>query len=142
MRRATINPINTKAAGAESINQTASAEPLAVSQSDRPAGRRPSERYIPVYHVELVRQRLIDVEPRPAIHNSDDVVAILREEFLKSDREKLVALMLNAKNVVIGMNVISVGSLTSSTPIPGYVLKNINGIMLAVELCSVRGQSG
>ena len=77
-----------------------------------------SAKYIPVYHVELVRDRLIKVEPRPSIHNPDDVVAILQDELLKADREKLVCLMLNAKNVVIGMDVVSVGSLTSSIAQP------------------------
>ena len=69
------------------------------SRSDRAAGqpkRGPSKKYIPVYHIELVRDRVIKVEPRPAIHNSDDVVAILRDELLHADREKLISLMLNA----------------------------------------------
>jgi DNA repair protein RadC len=62
----------------------------------------------------LVRDRLIKAQPRLTIHNSDDVVAILRDELLQSDREKLVCLMLNTKNVVIGMEIVSVGSLTAS----------------------------
>jgi hypothetical protein len=73
-----------------------------------------SRQYIPVYRVELVRERAITIEPRRAIHNSDDVVAILKDELLKSDREKLISLMLNAKNVVIGIEVISIGTLTAS----------------------------
>src|SRR5213596_3759891 len=92
-----------------------------ISASDRAAGqpkRGPSAKYIPVYHIELVRDRLIKVEPRPAIHNSDDVVAILRDELLQADREKLVSLMLNTKNVVIGLDVVSVGSLSASIAHP------------------------
>ncbi len=77
-----------------------------------------SAKYIPVYHVELVRDRLIKVEPRPSIHNPDDIVAILQDELLKADREKLVCLMLNAKNVVIGMDIVSIGSLTASIAHP------------------------
>ena len=50
-----------------------------------------SAKYIPVYHVELVRDRLIKVEPRPSIHNPDDVVAILQDELLKADRESSFA---------------------------------------------------
>jgi DNA repair protein RadC len=95
-----------------------------------------SAKYIPVYHVELVRDRLIKVEPRPSIHNPDDVVAILQDELLKADREKLVCLMLNAKNVVIGMDVVSVGSLTSSIAHPreifkSAILKNAAAIILS-----------
>jgi RadC-like JAB domain len=82
------------------------------------AKRKSSKRYVPVYHVELVRDRLIKVEPRPAIHNADDVVAILRDELLKADREKLICLMLNTKNIVIGMEIVSVGSLTASVAHP------------------------
>ncbi len=76
--------------------------------------RRIIDKYIPLYHIELVRERMIPIEPRPAIHNSDDVVAILQEELLKADREKLVCVMLSAKNVVIGMDIVSIGTLTSS----------------------------
>jgi len=72
------------------------------------------EKYIPLYRIELVRERMIPIKPRPSIHNPDDVVAILQEELLKADREKLVCVMLSAKNVVIGMDIVSVGTLTSS----------------------------
>ena len=100
-----------------------------------PAKRRPSKKYIPVYHVELVRDRLIKVEPPPTIHNADDVVTILRDELLQADREKLICLMLNAKNVVIGMEIVSVGSLTASIAHPreifkAAILKNAASIIL------------
>ncbi len=102
------------------------------------AGNRPTVtgKYVPVYHVELVRDRLIKVEPRPSIHNPDDVVAILQDELLKSDREKLVCIMLNAKNVVIGMDIVSVGSLTASIAHPreifkSAILKNAASIILS-----------
>src|SRR5688572_1788426 len=87
------------------------------------AKRRPSKKYIPVYHVQLVRDRLIKTEPKRAIRNSDDVVAILRDELLQADREKLICLMLNAKNVVIGMEIVSVGSLTASIAHPREIFK-------------------
>ncbi len=117
MRRATINQINTNAAEPATINNPVLDETSTDNRADRPAGqtkRRPSEKYIPVYHVELVRERMIGIEPRPTIHNSDDVVAILRDEFRVADRESLVCVLLDCKNVVIGINVVSVGSLTSS----------------------------
>lgn len=95
-----------------------------------------SAKYIPVYHVELVRDRLIKVEPRPSIHNPDNVVSILQDELLKSDREKLICIMLNAKNAIIGMDVVSVGSLTSSIAHPreifkSAILKNAASIILS-----------
>ncbi len=79
--------------------------------------------FIPVYHVELVRDRTIKSEGRRAVHNPDDVVAILRDELLSSDREKLIVLMLNSKNVVIGMEVVSIGTLTQSSAHPREIFK-------------------
>jgi DNA repair protein RadC len=95
-----------------------------------------SNKYIPVYHIELVRDRLIKVEPKPSVHNPDDVVTILRDELLKSDREKLVCLFLNAKNVIIGIDVVSIGSLTASIAHPreifkAAILKNAASIILS-----------
>jgi DNA repair protein RadC len=84
------------------------------STPGKPLERRLAMEYIPVYRVELVRERTVTGEQRRAIRNADDVVAILEDELLKSDREKLISVFLNAKNVVIGMEVVSVGSLTAS----------------------------
>ncbi|NLT67797.1 MAG: DNA repair protein RadC [Acidobacteria bacterium] len=107
-----------------------------TNENPAPARVPATAKYIPVYHVELVRDRLIKVEPRPSIHNPDDVVAILQEELLKSDREKLVCVMLNAKNRIIGMDIVSVGSLTASIAHPreifkSAILKNAASILLS-----------
>ena len=132
--RATLIGTLGKAADNGSTNNPTSLAGSSNSGGDRAAGqpkRGPSKKYIPVYHVELVRDRAIQVEPRTAIHNPDDVVAILRDELLQADREKLICLMLNTKNVVIGMDIVSVGSLSASIGHPrlcsrehkrGYVL--------------------
>ncbi|MBI4446546.1 MAG: hypothetical protein HY645_11635 [Acidobacteria bacterium] len=98
--------------------------------------RRLSRSYIPVYHVELVRDRTIQTGPRTAVHNADDVVEILRDELLRADREKLICLILNAKNVIVGMDIVSVGSLTSSIAHPreifkAAILKNAAAIILS-----------
>jgi len=125
-KRATLNETPGKAAETGTNNNPTTLTFSSSSGNDRAADeikRRPSEKYIPVYHIELVRERTIKVEPRPAIHNPDDVVAILRDEFLKADREKLICLMLNAKNVVIGMNLVSMGSLTASISHPREIFK-------------------
>jgi hypothetical protein len=88
-----------------------------------PSDQKPSRRYLPVYHVQLVRDRSISIADRPTIRNSEDVVAILRDELLQADRERLVCLFLNAKNVVTGMEVVSIGTLTSSPVTPREVFK-------------------
>jgi len=65
--------------------------------------------YIPVYHTELVCDRQIKFENRRSIRSADDVAKIFKDELLKADREHLFSLMLNSKNVVIGINLISIG---------------------------------
>ena len=137
-QRATLIGTLDKDADNGAINNPTSLAGSSISASDRAAGRpkrAPSAKYIPVYHIELVRDRVIKVEPRPAIHNSDDVVAILRDELLHADREKLISLMLNTKNVVIGIDVVSVGSLSASIAHPreifkSAILKNAAAIIL------------
>lgn len=100
------------------------------------------DKYIPVYHIELVRERMIQIKPRPAIHNSDDVVAILQDELLKADREKLVCVMLNAKNVVIGMDIVSVGTLTSSLASGREIFKSAILLNAAAIILSHNHPSG
>ena len=137
--RATLIGTLGKAADNGGTNNPTSLAGSSNSGGDRAAGqpkRGPSKKYIPVYHVELVRDRVIQVEPRTAIHNPDDVVAILRDELLQADREKLICLMLNTKNVVIGMDIVSVGSLSASIGHPreifkAAILKNAAAIILA-----------
>lgn len=79
--------------------------------------------YIPVYHTELVCDRQIKFENRRSIRSADDVVKIFKDELLKADREHLFSLMLNSKNVVIGINLISIGSLNTSICHPRETLK-------------------
>jgi DNA repair protein RadC len=74
--------------------------------------------HIPVYHIELVCDRQVKFENRRSIHNSDDVVALLKDELLRSDREKLLSILLNTKNMVIGIEVVSIGSLNTSVAHP------------------------
>jgi DNA repair protein RadC len=100
------------------------------------------DKYIPVYHIELVRERTSQIEPRPAIHNSEDVVAILQDELLKADREKLVCVMLNAKNVVIGMDIVSVGTLTSSLASGREIFKSAILLNAAAIILSHNHPSG
>ena len=116
-------------------------EPAASSTSEAPKDRpTATTKYIPVYHVELVRDRRVKIETRSSVHNSDDVVALLEDELLNADREKLICVMLNAKNGVIGMDIVSVGSLTASIAHPREIfkpaiLKNAASIILSHNLC-------
>ncbi len=117
-KRATSNPSLFEAADPDT---TCNASSTAI-----PAGqpkRAPSKQYIPVYRIELVRERTIKVAERRSVHNSDHVVAILKDELLKADRERLICMLLNTKNFIIGMDVVSVGTLNQSCAHPRELFK-------------------
>ena len=78
---------------------------------------------IPVYGVTLVREGSLSQLERPRITDPTDAVRILNAYLHNADREHLVALFLNAKNHIIGINTVSVGSLTSSIVHPREVFK-------------------
>ncbi len=126
-KRTTLNPSLFEAAESGASNNSTSA--TCPSNTERNgAAEQPqkgsSKQYIPVYRIELVRERTLKVEPRRRVSNSEDVVAILQDELLKADREKLICLMLNSKNVVIGMDVVSVGTLNQSSAHPRELYKS------------------
>ena len=91
--------------------------------------------YIPVYHIELVCDRQVKFENRRSIHNSDDVVALFKDELLRSDREKLLSILLNTKNMVIGIEVVSIGTLNTSVVHPRLCAAAHSVVMLPGKLC-------
>src|SRR5215470_416464 len=78
---------------------------------------------IPVYRVALVREGSLSQLERPRISDPTEAVRILNAYLYNADREHLVALFLNAKNRVIGIHTVSVGSLTASIVHPREVYK-------------------
>lgn len=91
---------------------------------------------IPVYTVSLVRDGSYKIDQRPQVHTSQDSYDVLKDWFLDNDREEFVILMLNSKNKVIGINSVSVGSLSASLVHPREVFKpailhNAAGIICA-----------
>lgn len=70
---------------------------------------------------QVKRQSKFDVK---AIKSPDDAADVLRVFIGESDREKFVALMLNTKNEVIGVDIISVGTVNSSIVHPREVFKS------------------
>lgn len=92
--------------------------------------------HIPVYKVTLVRDSRVKIEERPVIRTGVDAYNVLKDWFLDQDREEFVILMLNVKNRVIGINSVSVGTLTGSLVHPREVFKplllhNAAGVILA-----------
>lgn len=77
---------------------------------------------IPVYRISLVREgQLPSYEYR--MRSSAAASTVLREYLADTDREHFVILMLDQKNQVIGINTVSVGSLSASVVHPREVCK-------------------
>lgn len=90
----------------------------------REAAPRPLQAYaaIPVYKVTLVRESSMHTD-HPRFGSSKDVAALLQTYLKDADREHVVLLLLNRKNRLIGLNTVSIGSLTASVAHPREVFK-------------------
>ena len=77
---------------------------------------------LPVYSIALVRERSLKATS-DAIHAPSDAVRIFRNLCGDMDREALVELMLDAKNTIRGVNVVSIGDLCSTLAHPREVFK-------------------
>lgn len=83
-----------------------------------------TKRYrIPVYKVSLVREGSLTQLERPQVCNSAAAATIFSSYLAAEDREHFVVMLLNSKNRIIGMNTVSVGSLSSSLVHPREVFK-------------------
>ena len=86
----------------------------------------PSDLYsslLPLYRVALVRDGALAMDTRPQIHNPESVANILWQYLQDKDREYFCMLMLDTKNRVIGMHVVSIGILDSALVSPREVFK-------------------
>ena len=84
-------------------------------------GKAP-QKYVPVYRVTLVREgQMPSYEQR--IRCSADACRLLAAYLEGVDREHFVVFLLDQKNQVIGINTVSVGSLTASIVHPREVFK-------------------
>lgn len=92
--------------------------------------------HIPLYKISLTRNGSVCAESRPRISTTDDLYLLLREYFAHHDREEMIALLLDMKNKIIGINSISIGTLTLSLVHPretfkAAILANAAKIILA-----------
>jgi DNA repair protein RadC len=81
-----------------------------------------NEYNVPRYRVTLVRENRA-VPPSSPLTTSVTAAAILRPLFAGLDREQFLVCGLDAKHCIIGVNVVSVGSLTLSIVHPREVFK-------------------
>lgn len=85
----------------------------------------PATRYLQVYRVSLVRDGRIAFDQKSLI-NSAQAHTIIRKLIQtqgQPDREQFCIVMLNAKNVIIGLNIVAMGDLVSATVHPREALK-------------------
>ena len=58
------------------------------------------------------------------INNESDAYELVKEELVHSDREMILSIMLTVKNDLIGVETVSIGSITASTTTPRDVFKS------------------
>ena len=83
----------------------------------------PLPEYLPVFGVRLVRSDYVRLDERAKIRSPRDAVNVTGEILKSSDREQMVAILLDTKNGVNGLHVVSVGDLSSAVVHPREVFK-------------------
>jgi DNA repair protein RadC len=78
---------------------------------------------VPVCRVALVCETRIGELPTTPVRKSSEAAKVLRPIFEKLDREQFAVLLLDAQHKPIGVNVVSVGSLTASIVHPREAFK-------------------
>jgi DNA repair protein RadC len=78
---------------------------------------------VPVYRVALIRESGIGESVSPPVRKSSEAAKVLRPLFEKLDREQFVVLLLDVQHKPIGINIVSVGSLTASIVHPRKAFK-------------------
>ena len=87
--------------------------------------RNQMSKFFSAYRINLVRDEHVRFNAQ-TLNNPTDAQKYIQDMINKMgqpDREQFCVLMLNAKNVTIGMNIVSVGGLTSAPVHPRDVLK-------------------
>ena len=113
--------------------QTASSEQMTFLGDEHTTKAKPAS--VPIYRVSLVRESRLHCYHKQ-IRSSADAGALVHEFLADTDRENFLVLMLDQKNKVIGINNVSIGSLTASVVHPREcfkpaILSNAAAIILA-----------
>jgi DNA repair protein RadC len=106
--------------------------------------RQPKPRHeyaVPRYRVTLVREGRA-VAPSSPLTTSVAAAAILRPLFAGLDREQFLVCGLDAKHAIIGINVVSIGSLTLAIVHPREVFKPLILMNAAAWICAHNHPSG
>jgi DNA repair protein RadC len=89
----------------------------------------------------LVREARVTLE-QPQLRSSRDAAVLFRQHLGAVDREHFLVAMLDQKNKVIGINTVSMGSLTASVVHPREVMKPAILSNAAALLCCHNHPSG
>ena len=90
---------------------------------------KPKPASVPVYKIMLVREGGVPCYNQQ-IRSSADASAFLHTYLADVDREHFVVLLVNQKNRVVGVNTVSIGSLTASVVHPREVLCAVCAVVL------------
>ena len=91
---------------------------------------RPARPYrVPVYRVTLVRESHLP-HAQPQLRSSRDAALLFRQHLGEVDREHFIVAMLDQKHKVIGMNTVSMGSLTASVVHPREVMCAVSAVVV------------
>ena len=96
---------------------------------------------VPVYRVTLVREAAITA-PGPRLRGAAQAAELLRQYLGAVDREHFMVILLDRKNAPIGINTVSIGSLTASVVHMREVFKPAILANAAAILCGHNHPSG
>jgi len=100
--------------------QTASSEQMTFLGGEHTTKPKPAS--VPVYKIMLVREGRVPCYNQQ-IRSAVDASTLLHTYLADVDREHFVTILLNQKNRVVGVNTVSIGSLTASVVHPREVFK-------------------
>ena len=111
-------------------------EEFSLEHTPQKRDERQTVKRMPVYHVELVRDRSVKFEIETPIDSVKTAAKIITQELAGADREKLICMWLNARHGLIGMEIVSIGTLTASLAscreiFKGAILANAAEILIA-----------
>ena len=96
---------------------------------------------VPRYRVTLVRENRA-VPPSSPLNTSVAAATVLRPLFAGLDREQFLVCGLDAKHAIIGVNIVSIGSLTLAIVHPREVFKPLILMNAAGWICAHNHPSG
>ena len=100
--------------------QTATNEQTSLFITEQTTKPKPAS--VPIYKVTLVKQGRVPCYNQQ-IRSSADASTLLHTYLADVDREHFAVILLNQKNRVVGVNTVSIGSLTASVVHPREVFK-------------------